>query len=142
MTETMIYWITRLDRIHNFCDGIQTIALLFVVIGFIILLVAAILRHMAEAEGTDSDVKMASGVCKMSCKIWIPALCVAMMCSFARVFTPTSHELVAIKVIPQMASTNNIEKIKGISKDLFDITANYLKDVQKKFVNEQVKSKR
>ena len=79
MTETMVYWITRLDRIHNFCDGIQTIAILFAVIGMIILLVSAILRHIAEADGTDSDVKMANGICKMSCKIWIPALCVASM---------------------------------------------------------------
>lgn len=50
MTETMVYWITRLDRIHNFCDGIQTIAILFAVIGMIILLVSAILRHIAEAD--------------------------------------------------------------------------------------------
>ena len=141
MTETMIYWITRLNRIHNFCDGIQTIALLFAVIGFIILLVAAILKHMAEADGTDSEVKMSSGVCKMSCKIWIPALCVAMICSFARIFTPTTQELVAIKVIPQIASTNNVEKIKGISKDLFDITANWLKDLQNNYIKNKAQSK-
>lgn len=141
MTETMIYWITRLDRIHNFCDGIQTIALLFATIGFIILLVAAILKHMAEADGTDSEVKMTSGVCKMSCKIWIPALCVAMICSFARIFTPTTHELVAIKVIPQITSTNNIEKIKGISKDMFDIANNWLKDIQNNYIKNKAKSK-
>lgn len=141
MTETMIYWITRLDRIHNFCDGIQTGALLLTVIGMIILLVAAILKRMAEADGTDSEVKMTSGVCKMSCKIWIPALCVAMICSFARIFTPTTHELVAIKVIPQITSTNNIEKIKGISKDMFDIANNWLKDIQNNYIKNKVQSK-
>ena len=141
MAETLIYWITRLDRIHNFCDGIQTIALLFAVIGIIILLVAAILKSMAEADGTDSDIKMTRGVCKMSCKIWIPALCVAMMCSFARVFTPTTYEMVAIKVIPQIASTNNIEKIKGISKELFDTTADWLKNIQNNYIKNKAQSK-
>ena len=141
MTETMIYWITRLDRIHNFCDGIQTSAILLTVIGMIILLAASILKRMAEADGTDSEVKMTSGVCKMSCKIWIPALCVAMICSFVRIFTPTTHELVAIKVIPQITSTNNIEKIKGISKDMFDIATNWLKDIQNNYIKNKARSK-
>ena len=139
MTETMIYWITRLDGICNFCDVIQTIALVFTVIGMIILLAASILKHISESE---DDIKIASDLCKMSCKFWIPALCVALICSFVLIFTPTSREMVAIKVIPQIASTNNIEKIKGISKDLFDTTANWLKDIQKKCDNEQVKRQR
>ena len=101
MTETMIYWITRLDGICNFFDVIQTIALVFTVIGMIILLAASILKHIAESE---EDVKIASGICKMSCKFWIPALCVALICSFVLIFTPTSREMVVIKVIPQIAS--------------------------------------
>ena len=35
MTESMIYWITRLDGIRGFCCGIQTIAVLFAVLGII-----------------------------------------------------------------------------------------------------------
>ena len=138
MTETMIYWITRLDGICNFCDVIQTIALVFTVIGMIILLAASILKHISESE---EDVKIANGLCKMSCKFWIPALCVALICSFVLIFTPTSREIVAIKVIPQIASTNNIEKIKGISKDLFDITANWLKDIQNNHIKNKAQSK-
>ena len=138
MTETMIYWITRLDGICNFCDVIQTIAIVFTVIGMIILLAASILKHISESE---EDVKIANGLCKMSCKFWIPALCVALICSFVLIFTPTSREMVAIKVIPQIASTNNIEKIKGISKDLFDITANWLKDIQNNHIKNKAQSK-
>ena len=138
MTETMIYWITRLDGICNFCDVIQTIALVFTVIGMIILLAASILKHISESE---EDVKIANGLCKMSCKFWIPALCVALICSFVLIFTPTSREMVAIKVIPQIASTNNIEKIKGISKDLFDTTADWLKDIQNNYIKNKAQSK-
>ena len=139
MTETMIYWITRLDEICNFFDVIQTIALVFTIIGMMILLAASILKHIAEAE---EEVKIASGVCKMSCKIWIPALCVALICSFVRIFTPTSPEMVAIKVIPQIASVKNVEKAKDLGNDMIDTATKWLNDMQKKFDNEQVKRQR
>ena len=59
--------------------------------------------------------------------------------SLARTFTPTTKEMIAIKVIPQIASTENVEKIKDISKDMLDITADWLKDMRKKYVNGQDK---
>ena len=62
-----------------------------------------------------------------------------MVCSFARMFTPTTKEMIAIKVIPQIASTENVDKIKGISKDMLDITAEWLKDMRKKYVTEHDK---
>ena len=139
MTETMIYWITRLDEICKFCDVVQTIALVFTVIGICILLAVSILKHISESE---EDAKIANGVCKMSCKIWIPALCVALICSFARIFTPTSREMVAIKVIPQIANANNVEKAKDLSKDMVDVATKWLNDMQKKFDNKQVKHQR
>lgn len=139
MTETMIYWITRLDEICKFCDVVQTIALVFTVIGMCILLATSILKHTSESE---EDVKIANGVCKMSCKIWIPALCVALICSFARIFTPTSREMVAIKVIPQIANVNNVEKVKDLSKDMVDVATKWLNDMQNKFDTKQVKRQR
>ena len=56
MTETMIYWITRLDGICKFCDVVQTIALVFTVIGICILLAVSILKHISESE---EDAKIA-----------------------------------------------------------------------------------
>ena len=139
MTETMIYWITRLDGICKFCDVVQTIALVFTVIGMIILLAASILKHTAEAE---EDVKIASGICKMSCKFWIPASCVALICSFVLIFTPTTREMVAIKVIPQIANAKNVEKVTDLSKDMVDVATKWLNDMQQKFDNKQVKHQR
>ena len=139
MTETMIYWITRLDGIRGFCCGIQTIAVLFAVLGIIVAIVALCISVTAEEEGSDDDARIACGICKIACKVWIPAFCIAMVCSFARMFTPTTKEMIAIKVIPQIASTENVDKIKGISKDMLDITAEWLKDMRKKYVTEHDK---
>lgn len=139
MTESMIYWITRLDGIRGFCYGIQTIAVLFAIVGIVAAIAAACIRVGAEEEGSDDDARIASGICKIACKVWIPAFCIAMVCSFARMFTLTTKEMIAIKVIPQIASTENVDKIKGISKDMLDITAEWLKDMRKKYVTEHDK---
>ena len=139
MTETMIYWITRLDGIRGLCFGIQTFAVLFTILGIIAAIVATSISVASEEEGSDDDARIASGICKIACKVWIPAFCIAIACSLARTFTPTTKEMIAIKVIPQIASVNNVEKIKDISKDMLDITADWLKDMRKKYVTEHDK---
>ena len=139
MTESMIYWITRLDGIHGFCFGIQTIAVISTIIGAIAALVSGGLKAASEADGSEDEAKIAASICRVSCKVWIPAFCIAMVCSLARTFTPTTKEMIAIKVIPQIADANNIEKIKDISKDMLDITSDWLKDMRKKYVNERGK---
>ena len=135
MTESMIYWITRLDGIHGFCYGIQTIAVISTIIGAIAALVAVCIKVSSEVEESNDDARFASGICKIACKVWIPAFCIAIMCSLARTFTPTTKEMIAIKVIPQIANVENVEKIKDISKDMLDITSDWLKDMRKKYVN-------
>ena len=139
MTESMIYWITRLDCIREFCYGIQLIAVPFAVLGIVASLAATCIKIGAEEDGLDDDVRIASGICKIACKVWIPAFCIAIMCSLARTFTPTTKEMITIKVIPQITSVDNVEKIKDISKDMLDITSDWLKDMRKKYVNERGK---
>ena len=139
MTESMIYWITRLDGIRGLCFGIQTFAVLFTILGIIAAIVATSISVASEEDGSDDDARIANGICKIACKIWIPAFCIAMACSLVRTFTPTTKEMIAIKVIPQIASVNNVEKIKDISKDMLDITADWLKDMRKKYVTEHDK---
>lgn len=139
MTESMIYWITRLDRIHSFCLGFQTTAMFFIVIGIIAACASITIKTIAESAGSSDDARLADNIYKIACKVLIPAFCIAMICSLARTFTPTTKEMIAIKVIPQIASVNNVEKIKDISKDMLDITADWLKDMRKKYVSESNK---
>lgn len=69
MTESMIYWITRLDGIHGFCFGIQTIAVISTVIGAIVALVAVCIKVSSEVEEFDDGARVASGICKIACKV-------------------------------------------------------------------------
>ena len=138
MTESMIYWITRLDGIHGFYDGLGKIALISAVLSAIVAFSSAFIKAM-YGEEPNEDARTAVRVCKLSFKVLIPAICIATMCSLARTFTPTTKEMIAIKVIPQITSVDNVEKIKDISKDVLDITADWLKDMRKKYVNERGK---
>ena len=139
MTESMIYWITRLDEIREFCLGLQNISTVFAVIGIIATLVTTYLKATAESEGCDVDARTVDNIRKFALKVFIPAFCIATLCSLARTFTPTTKEMIAIKVIPQIARVDNVEKIKDISKDMLDITVDWFKDMQKKYVNVQDK---
>ena len=109
--------------------------MLFTILGVIAAIAATCIKIGAEEDGLDDDARIASGICKIACKVWIPAFCIAIMCSLARTFTPTTKEMIAIKVIPQIANVENVEKIKDISKDMLDITSDWLKDMRKKYVN-------
>ena len=139
MTESMIYWITRLDGIHGLFYGIQTFAVVFTILGIVAAIAATCISVAAKEDGLDDDARVASSICKIACKVWIPAFCIAIVCSLARTFTPTTKEMIAIKVIPQIASTENVEKIKDISKEMLDITAEWLNDTRKKYANRQDK---
>ena len=139
MTESMIYWITRLDGIHGFCFGIQTIAVISTVLSAMMAFIAAIVKVICEEDESNEEARAASKIFKISFKVLIPAFCIAMMCSLARTFMPTTKEMIAIKVIPQIANVENVGKIKDISKDMMDVTTDWLKDMRKKYVNGQDK---
>ena len=136
MTESMIYWITRLDGIHSFFLGLQVISMILTAFGIAISLTTACLKASAELDESSDDVRIYDYVFKLALKVLIPAFCIAMTCSLTRTFMPTTKEMIAIKVIPQIANVNNAEKIKDISDDMLDITTGWLKDMRKKYVNE------
>ena len=136
MTESMIYWITRLDGIHSFFLGLQVISMILTAFGIAISLTTACLKASAELDESSDEVRIYDYVFKLALKVLIPAFCIAMTCSLTRTFMPTTKEMIAIKVIPQIANVNNAEKIKDISDDMLDITTGWLKDMRKKYVNE------
>ena len=139
MTEAMIYWITRLDGIHEFCHGLEAIALISTVLSAMLAFIATIVKSICEEDESKEEARAASKIFKISFKVLIPTFCIAMMCSLVTTFTPTTKEMIAIKVIPQIANVENVEKIKGISKDMMDVTTDWLKDMRKKYITEHGK---
>ena len=132
MTESAIYWITRLDEIKSFFLGLQTLMSVLAGISLTLLIICMILKNVEESSsGTDTDdYRSLFAICKHARIIFIPTFCIALMCSVARTFIPATREMVAIKVIPQVASVESVEKIKDISKDFVDVTAAWLDELK------------
>lgn len=133
MTESTIYWIARLDEIREFLVGIQVVSTLIAGVGGIGMLVSACIMAMEKSHGWEDagDYKAAKAVFALCCKLIVPTAILATMCSLACTFMPTTKEMVAIKVIPAIASSEQASRLKGIGNDAIDVAAEWFKSLAK-----------
>ena len=134
MTESTMYWITRLDQIYSFCNGFGMLFTILAVMGIIALTIFKIIkevnREFNRGDDLDRDFKTASSAISALKLPTISCIIGAVFMSFVTVFIPTTKEMTAIKVIPQFATQENCQKLQAMSKDLLDITAKWLEDVK------------
>ena len=138
MTELSMYWITRLDQIKSFLNGLQIPTIIFGIIMFIVLVIAMIVRILNERYNrpndshVDDDYYSANKLIKVLRWPCIAFIAISFALSAINMFVPTTKEIIAIKVIPQFATQENCQKLRTVSKDLLDITAKWLEDVKAK----------
>lgn len=134
MTESTLYWITRLDQIYSFCNGFGILLAVLAVVGIITLTIFKIIkevnREFNRGDDLDRDFKTASSAISALKVPIISCIIGAVFMSFVTVFIPTTKEMTAIMVIPQFATQENCQKLQAMSKDLLDITAKWLEDVK------------
>ena len=134
MNETTMYWITRLDGIRSLLDGLGVLCGVVSVLGALFWVVAASVRKANELYNLDDHVDsywaQANAIANTAkpFALWGLALWTAL--SVAHVFIPTTREMVAIKVVPEIASPEMCEKLKDVSSDFVDVAAEWLKDVK------------
>lgn len=133
MTESTMYWITRFDGINSFFNGIETLGILMTFVAAISLIVSFIIMTIERSLGyhleTDSNYNyvIAKGINRISLRAGIPSLIVAVFSAFVQVFVPTTNEMIAIKVIPAVAASEQASKLKDISNDALDVASAWLK---------------
>ena len=144
MTESTLYWITRLDQIHAFFDGLEFATGLLSVIGSIMYVVSYVIKavnHQFNHENyIDNDFKAASDIINAIKVPLIFCICATFLISLTTTFLPTTQEMVAMKVIPQVATVETCEKMKGISKDFVDVAAKWLDSMKNTSKSESSKS--
>ncbi len=119
ITETEMYWITRLDNIH-------TLFTVFTVISSIIcgggLFIRFMINLMADKSKGEGEPFMGS----TRVLPWImPPL--VLIFSSCLVFIPTTKEYVAIKVVPLIV---NNQDVQGIGKEIVDLAKNWLEELK------------
>lgn len=136
MTESTMYWLTRLDHVHSFLNSFGCLLCLTVLLTIVICVIAWIVRTINEQwnyeNHVDLDWKAANSVLKITRPIAVLAVSLCIAVELLIMFIPTTREMAAIKVVPALASPENCQKLKTISSDILDVAADWLKDIKGK----------
>lgn len=136
ITQTMMYWITRLDGIRGFLHGFDCLTGILFIIALICAVIAGIIciamvgdswKPMSETVETE-DYKIVKRIRSLSCKI---AFCILLpiniAISLAYALTPSTKEYCAIKVVP--AIVNNA-KVQEFGDELYRLGVDWLKELK------------
>ena len=136
MTESTMYWLTRLDHVHSFLNDFGSLLCIVGIFTTVASIVALAIRsanaHYNTESYVDSDWKSANSFLKIIRPIAILAVSLCIVVHAVKVFIPTAREMAAIKVVPVLASSENCQKLKTISSDILDVAADWLKDIKGK----------
>lgn len=123
ITESTIYWMTRLDEIKGFCIGM----LLFSIFTFFVL---SCIKLMLSVEPYGDKLVVSKTHIIVSFLFFL-------LFSAGVIFTPTTREYAAMKVIPMIA---NNQDVKELGSDVIDLAKDWLKQLKPKEV-ESIRNK-
>lgn len=101
ITESMIYWVTRLDYI----SGLFWVLLAVTATASTVTLIAAILAKQDACD--DEDLAAAKTLRRTA----YAGICVSLVLLIAAVLVPTTKEYCAVKVIPMIANNKNVQQL-------------------------------
>ena len=123
ITETTLYWFTRLSHIHEVIDSLFAPFMAVTIISFLTMIVLSI----AEKITYDNNEKMTlSKICKVAKKTCCTAACIVAVTMICNIFVPTTKEMAAIVVIPKIA---NNESIKGLGDEIVNLAKEWMKEI-------------
>lgn len=135
ITESNIYWFTRLDKLIHLIDTLRVMLTVTSALAIIGMAIAYILMKANECYNRDDHIDSDYAVAKSIFRsLRFPAICLviwAFICNFMLVFIPTQKEYAAMYVIPKIASEENMAKLKSISTDMFDAACSWVKSISK-----------
>lgn len=121
ITESMVYWITRLDAIKAVTEGIGVAGV--VVMTLFVPLISAAAADLGVIDGEVAPT--VKKVCKKALPLWIVCLFLAI----GSIFIPTTKEMCAIKVLPLIV---NHADMRGLPKDISELAHEWLEELKPK----------
>ena len=94
ITESMLYWITRLDRLSTFCEVFAVISGIASAVLFIVLCILWL-----DPDGGEEPRKRAV-------KIFLPFFGICLLFTAGNIFVPTTKDMVLIKVVPAIVNSD------------------------------------
>ena len=135
ITESNIYWFTRLNKLIRLIDVFGDILTFLSIAAGVGIVASYVLMKANEQYNYDNHVDRDYATAKsIFSSLRFPALCLivwAVICNFTLVFIPTQKEYAAMYVIPKIATEQNMDKLKTISTDMFDAACEWVKSISK-----------
>ena len=123
ITSTQLYWLTRLDNICNTSAAL-------VAISAAVLILATVPYVIIKAD----DYSDENAICPVLLSLIKKFLVVLVLSLSTVIFTPSTKDMAAILVIPQIA---NSEKVQAVGGKLYDLAVEWMDELKPK--HEEVK---
>lgn len=128
VSQSTVYWITRLDAIQGMFIGLMALGLLA---GTIIYLVGVVpwenARRYEGPEAKKQEAELIDAARKKFRRIGVPLFCVGAVSVLGVVLTPSTKDAVAIAVIPAIA---NNQDVQGLGADLVTTAREWLQELR------------
>lgn len=127
ITESTIYWITRLDKFHVTAGLLLGISLMVLLICIVFCCVQK--NELNERYIRKEEEERIKREMKIAIKIACYAVFFIAMCASVLVFVPTSKEMALIKVIPAISNSKFVsdELPKGV-KEIYELAKDAIKN--------------
>lgn len=124
VTESMMYWITRLDGIHNSAMALLAASVFIIIIAAVIFVSAA-----SESAADFEDVKdMWASKFMKSSRRWLLSILISAI--LVQVFVPTTKEMAMIYAVPAITRS---DLVREDLPELYDYGIDALKEQLKEW---------
>ena len=122
ITQSQMYWLTRLDGIHECMIPFDFIAI-FSAIGFVLSMIGYIFARDNKENELAQNLKKSRRVCS-----WM-FLVSFLISVITTIFVPTTKEMAAILVVPRIV---NSEKIQTAGNKIYDLAVEWMEELRPK----------
>lgn len=125
ITESTLYWITRLDYISNFLLGLalaMLIPIIFCIATYFIILEERRYEHDLK------EIDRCNGTMQKSIIGLITSIFIALILWIACVLTPTTKEMCMIKVIPMLTNSEMVQQLSKDGKEIYELGVKRVKE--------------
>ena len=123
ISESFIYWFTRLDHLHSFISGLSEFCIIVCIALGVTFGITFIGKHAEE----DDDIRSTMTKSNIFAKKWFICAVIAecLICAM-HTMLPTTKEMAAIYVIPKIANNENVQEI---GSELASLAKEWLKEL-------------
>lgn len=111
VTESTIYWITRMTFVHGFVLALSIAFTTLTCIWLIVSVICHITNICNVADGGRYNSKKFLPLSRKSLKWSIPCFMLSWVVIFAAGLIPTTKEMCAIKAIPVIVNNNQVQEL-------------------------------